>query len=171
MALDYSSTRLRNISNGKTQSDELGYALHHCWDLPILQMSDLTKLSIVSQRSLEEKDGLQLAKALRKELIACSEQITQRTRYPIEEIISAIEKERLGLGSQDLLKIQKALGIPFPRNKIDLARYYAIRLIMEGIHHQMIADFLDVDLRTVANYLGQAKERIGLILESRSMFM
>ena len=171
MALNYPSSRLRNSSNARSQFDELGYALHHCWDLPILQKSDLTKLSIVAQRSYEEANGLELAKALRKELISCAEQITQRPRYPIEEIVSAVEKEVLGLGSQNLVKIQKAVGVPFPRNRIDLARYYAIRLVMEGIDHQMIADFLDVDLRTVANYVVQAKERIRLILETKSMFI
>ncbi|OGO23303.1 MAG: hypothetical protein A2144_12855 [Chloroflexi bacterium RBG_16_50_9] len=171
MALNYPLNRLRSSNNVRNQFDELGFALHHCWDLPILQTSDLTKLSIVAQRSFEEANGLELAKALRKELISCAEQITQRTRYPIEEIIPAIEKEMLSLGSQELVKIQKALGIPFPRNRIDLARYYAIRLVMEGIDHQMIADFLDVDLRTVANYVVQAKERIRLILETKSMFV
>jgi hypothetical protein len=169
MTLNYPSSRLRTGS--RSQVDELGYALHHCWDLPILQRSDLTKLSVVAQRSLEESNGLELAKALRKELINCAEQITQRPRYPIEEILAAIEKEMLGLGSQNLVKMQRTLGIPFPRSRIDLARYYAIRLVMEGIDHQKIADFLDVDLRTVANYILQAKERIRLILETRSMFV
>jgi hypothetical protein len=170
MALNDVSSRLRDSTNGRTKFDELGHALNNCWDLPILQMSDLTKLSVVIERSLEETDGLQLAKALRKELIACAEQITQRPRYPIEEIIAAIEKGTPGLRSQDLVKIQNDIGIPLHRSKIDLARYYAIRLVMEGIDHQRIADFLDVDMRTVANYILQAKERIRLTLESKSMF-
>ena len=155
----------------ETSQFELGHALSHCWDLPMLQTSKLTQLPVVAQRALEENHGLELAKALRKELIACAEQITQRPRYSIEEIVSAIEKEKLHLGSQDLVKIQRVIGIRFPRNKIDLARYYAIRLVMEGIDQQTIAEFLDVDLRTVANYIAQAKERIWLILESKSMLV
>jgi hypothetical protein len=137
----------------------------------MLQTSKLTQLSVVTQRALEENHGLELAKALRKELIDCAEQITQRPRYSIDDIVSAIEKEKLHLGSQDLVKIQRVVGIRFPRNKIDLARYYAIRLVMEGIDQQTIAEFLDVDLRTVANYIAQAKERIWLILESKSMLV
>jgi DNA-directed RNA polymerase specialized sigma24 family protein len=171
MALYSVSSRLRQTKDRKSQFDELGYALHHCWDLPALQASNLTRLPSVAQQALEETNGLGLAKALRKELIVCAEQITQRPRYPIEEIISAIEKERLGLSSQDLLKIQKAVGVPFPRHQIDLARYYTIRLVMQGVDHQTIADFLDVDPRTVANYVAQAKERIRLTLDSKSMFV
>src|SRR3989304_2718729 len=90
-------------------------------------------------------------------------------RYPIEEILSAIEKKSLNIGSQDLVKIQKAIGVPFTRNKLDLARYYTIRLVMQGVDQQAIAEFLDVDLRTVANYVAQAKERVRLVLETRSI--
>ena len=155
----------------RSQINELGYALHHCWDLTALQTSKLTQLPNVAQRALKEMPDLELAKALRKELIACAEQITQRPLNSIEEIVSAIENEKLDLSSQELAKIQKNIDIPFQRNKIDLARYYAISLVMQGIDHQTIADFLNVDLRTVANYIAKAKESIWLILNSRSMFV
>ena len=168
MALDYIAGQTRQKKNERSSFDELGYILYHCWDLPVLQTSSLTKLPLVIQLASLEKQGLELAKALRKELITCSEQLTQRPRFPIEEIVTAIEKKTLNLGSQDMIKIQKSIGVPFPRNKLDLARYYTIRLIMQGIDQQAIADFLDVDLRTVANYVAQAKERIRIILETRS---
>ena len=167
MSMKYRSSRLS--SPDELNMFELGHALSHCWDLPMLQKSKLTQLPEITQSALEENNGLELAKALRKELIACAEQITQRPRQPIEVIVSAIEKEKLNLGSQELVRIQKMIGIRLPRNKIDLARYYSIRLVMEGIDQQTIAEFLDVDLRTVANYIAQAKERIWLILESRSV--
>ena len=169
MELNYVSGQARYSGNEISQLDELGFALSHCCDLPVLQASKLTQLSVVAQRALEESDGLELAKALRKELIACAEQLTQRPRQAIGEIVSAMEKQKLHLGSQDLVKLQRAVGIRFPRHKLDLARYYAIRLFMEGMDQQTIADFLDVDLRTVANYIAQAKQRIWLILESRTM--
>ncbi|OGO20811.1 MAG: hypothetical protein A2144_03405 [Chloroflexi bacterium RBG_16_50_9] len=171
MLLNYVSGRWRDNGDEIEQHDELGYALSHCWDLPVLQMSNLTQIPAVVQRAHEETSGLELAKALRKELITCAEQITQRPKYSIEDIVSAIEKEKLGFGSQDLVKIQRAVGIRFPRNKIDLARYYAIRLVMQGIDQQTIADFLDVELRTVANYVAQAKDRIRLVLDSQSMLV
>lgn len=167
MALNYAN-RVKTKGSSRGSSDELGYVLCHCWDLPVLQTSTLTGLPSVEQLALKEDNGLELAKALRKELVACAEQLTQRPRYPIEAIVSAIEKKTLNMGSQDLVKIQKNIGIPFPRNKLDLARYYTIRLVMQGTDQQTIADFLDVDLRTVANYVVQAKERIRLILETRS---
>lgn len=166
MPLKYMSGRTSS-SSSEISMVELGHALSQCWDLPMLQKSKLTQLSGIEQSALEENHGLELAKALRKELISCAEQITQRPRQPIEMIVSAIEKEKLNLGSQDLVRIQKLIGIRLPRNKIDLARYYSIRLVMEGIDQQTIAEFLDVDLRTVANYIAQAKERILLILESK----
>lgn len=169
MELKRLSIRSRYSRNISSQVDELGFALHHCWDLPILQTSGLTQLPSVMQRALGEMDGLELAKALRKELLACANQLTQRPLYPVGEVIAAIEREKHGFGNQDLEKIQRILGVRFPRNEIDLARYYTIRLVMEGIDHQTIADFLDVDLRTVANYVLQAKERIRLILETRSI--
>ncbi|OGO31812.1 MAG: hypothetical protein A2Z29_08410 [Chloroflexi bacterium RBG_16_56_11] len=169
MILDQVSIRSDFRKNGKNSPDELGYLLYHCWDLPVLQTSDMVQLPPVLKRAEEERHGLELAKALRKELIACAEEITQRPRYPIEEIVAAIEKEKMKLGSQDLVRIQKAIGVPFSRNKLDLARYYTIRLVMQGIDQQAIAEFLDVDLRTVANYVAQAKERIRLVLETRSI--
>jgi hypothetical protein len=150
---------------------ELGRAISHCWDLPMLQKSKMTRLPMISERSLEEDQGLGLAKALRKELISCAEQLSQRPKYSINEIVTTIEKEKYHIGSQELLRIQKLVGVRLPRNKIDLARYYAIRLIMEGVDQQAIAEFLDVDLRTVANYISQAKERIWVILESKSMIL
>ena len=168
MAISHLSSQLRHTSNIRI-FDELGHAIRYCWDLPVLQKSELTQLPGIARLALEETHGLELAKALRRELIACAEQITQRPLYPIKEIVSAIEQEKFGLSSQDLAEIQKTIGVRFPRNKIDLARYYAIRLVMEGVDRQAIADFLDVDLRTVANYVAQAKERIRLILESRVM--
>jgi DNA-directed RNA polymerase specialized sigma24 family protein len=170
MSLRYVASRI-GTNRDEISMIELGHALSHCWDLPLLQKNKLTQLTGVTERALEENHGLELAKALRKELIACAEQISQRPRQPIEEIVSAIEKEKLNLGSQDLVRIQKLIGIRLPRNKIDLARYYAIRLVMEGVDQQTIAEFLDVDLRTVANYIAQAKERIWLILESKSVIM
>jgi hypothetical protein len=169
VTIKYDFRRPRYWGNGKSKFNELGYSLYHCWDLAILQTSNLAQLPSVVQRALEETHGLEHAKALRKELIACADQITQRPKYPIEEIISAIEKDRLDLGSQDLAKIKRNIGIRLARNKIDLARYYSIRLIMEGVDRETIADFLEVDLRTVANYIAQAKERIRLSLESRFM--
>lgn len=168
MVSNYVPSLSFHSADGRIKFDELGYALHHCYDLPVLQMSNLTQMAMVMKQASDETGGLEIAKALRKELIACAEQITQRPRCPLEEIISAIEKARLHLGAQDLVKLQKTLGIPFPRNMLDLARYYAVRLLMEGVNHQMIADFLDVDLRTVANYILRAKEHIRLILESRA---
>jgi hypothetical protein len=170
MPIKYASSSLGANING-IDLFELGHALSHCWDLPMLQKSRLARLQVIAERALEESHGLEMAKAVRKELIACAEQLTQRSRYSIEEIITAIEKEKFHFGSQDLVRIQRAIGIRLPRNKIDLARYYTIRLVMEGIDQQTIAEFLDVDQRTVANYISQAKERILLILESKSMMM
>ncbi|MGD0795123.1 MAG: hypothetical protein ABR958_06005 [Dehalococcoidales bacterium] len=168
--MKYATSALGSNING-IDLFELGHALSHCWDLPMLQKSRLTQLHVVAERALEENHGLEFAKAIRKELISCAEQLTQRPRHPIEEIVTAIEKEKFHLGSQDLVRIQRMIGIRLPRNKIDLARYYTIRLVMEGIDQQTIAEFLDVDQRTVANYISQAKERILLILESKSMAM
>ena len=148
---------------------DLGRALSHCWDLPMLQTNRLTRLPAVMEMALEEHHGLEHAKALRRELVTCAEQLTRRPRYSIEEIVLAIEKQKVGLGCQDLVRVQKIIGIRLPRNKIDLARYYSIRLVMEGIDQLTIAEFLDVDLRTVANYIFQAKERIMLTLDSKSM--
>ena len=56
---------------------------------------------------------------------------------------------------------------PFARDRLDLARYYAIRLAMEGLGNEIIAGFLRVELRTLGNYVAEAKERIRLTLESR----
>jgi len=166
MTLNYISSRLNSLGDSL---DELSYALHHCWDLPALQTSNLVIPNMMGQYASKEEAGLEAAKALRKELIDCAEQLTQRLKYPIEDIVAAIEKEKLGLGSQNLVKIQKAVGIPFPRNKIDLARYYTIRLVIQGIDRQTISEFLDVDPRTVANYFSQAEVRVRLVLKSRLM--
>jgi hypothetical protein len=171
MTLTQSSNGWRYIGDEINKFDELGYALSHCWDLPVIQMSNLTQLPAVARRALEETEGLEQAKALRKELISCADQITQRPTYPIDELVSAIDNSKIGLGSQELQRIQRVMGIPFPRNKLDLARYYAIRLVMQGIDQTTIAEFLDVDPRTVANYVAQAKERIRLVLESQSVLV
>jgi hypothetical protein len=166
--VNFVSSKIGSKKSRRRSFDELGYVLHHCWDLPVLQTSQLTQLPPVKKRAEEEKHGLELAKALHKELIDCAEQITQRPRFSIDGIIEAIEKSKTNQGNQDLAKIQKAIGIPFSRNKLDLARYYTIRLVMQGVDQQTIAEFLDVDIRTVPNYVNQAKERIRLILETKS---
>lgn len=148
--------------------EKLGQALRRCYDLPFLQNSDLAQLPRVLRRARREKHGLNLARALRKEFLDSARQITRRTRHSdISEIVAAIEAARLGLGNQHIVEIQERLGIPFPRDRIDLARYYAIRLVMEGLKNEIIADFLQVDLRTLGNYIAAAKEHIRLTLESR----
>jgi hypothetical protein len=163
------SKKVKKTNKSRRGSDELGYILYHCWDLPILQTSKLIRLPTIQKSTEEEKQPLAQAKALRKKLIAYSEQITQRPRYPIQSIVDVIERNRISPGSHDLSKIKKSIGIPFPRNRLDLARYYAIRLIMEGIDQYTIAEFLEVDLRTIGNYISQAKERIRMILETDSI--
>lgn len=169
MTLNQVSTPVDQKKIGKGNADDLGYLLYHCWDLPLLQTSRLARSPRLLNRAKEEKQGLELGKALRKELIACAEQITQRPRYSIEEIVTTIEKDSLNPGSQELERIRKLIGVPFPRNKLDLARYYTIRLIMQGMDQPTIAEFLEVDLRTVANYVSQAKERIHVVLETRAV--
>ena len=153
--------------SGREEYDELNYLLSHCWDLPLLQTSKLARIPRLLSRVKEEKQGLEFAKALRKELISCAEQITQRTRYPIDEIVTAIENAKTPNGVQELQRTKSIIGVPFRRNKLDLARYYTIRLVMQGIDQATIADFLEVDLRTVANYFAQARERVKVILETR----
>ncbi len=163
-------TSRRSRHNGETSIDiqELGQVLRHCHDLTYLQNSDLVYLPGVVRRCRGESVGLHPAIALRKELIAVVQRISRRTtRFPIRKILKAIEERRLGSDSQRLVEIQKRLGIPFSRNRIDLARYYAIRLVMEGLSNETIAEFLMVDPRTLANYIAQAKMRIVLILGSR----
>src|SRR3972149_1268978 len=103
--------RVRDTKTSRRSVDELGYLLYHCWDLPILQTSNMVQLPPVLKRAQEEKHGLELAKALRKELIDCAEQITQRPRYPVEEIVTAIEKEKMKQGNQELVRIQKIIGV------------------------------------------------------------
>jgi hypothetical protein len=169
MTLNQISPEVEQKKIGKGNADDLGYLLYHCWDLPLLQTSRLARLPRLLNRAKEEKQGLELAKALRKELIACAEQITQRPRYSIEEIVTAIEKGSFSPVGQEVQKIRKLIGVPFPRNKLDLARYYTIRLVMQGIDQPTIAEFLDVDLRTVANYVSQAKDRIRVVLETRAL--
>ncbi len=167
MILKQSTIGITYKTSGTRALNELTYLLSHCWDLPVLQTSKMALLPQISKQAETEKHGLELAKALRKELISCAEQITQRPKFPIEDIVTAIERDRMSLEKQEQAKIQKIIGIPFTRNKLDLARYYTIRLVMQGIDQQTIAEFLDVDLRTIANYVSQAKERIRLILETR----
>jgi hypothetical protein len=146
--------------------DELSYLLNHCWDLPLLQTSKLARMPRLLNRVKEEKQGLEFAKVLRKELISCAEQITQRQRYSIDEIVAAIEN-KTPAGVEELQKIKSAIGVPFRRNKLDLARYYTVRLVMQGIDQSTISEFLEVDLRTVANYFAQGRERIRVILDTR----
>jgi len=169
MTLNQVSTGVDQKKIGRGNSDDLGYLLYHCWDLPLLQTSRLARLPRLLNKAKEEKHGLELGKALRKELVACAEQITQRSRFSIEEIVSVIEKSNLNPGNQELEKIRRTIGVPFPRNKLDLARYYTIRLVMQGIDQPTIAEFLEVDLRTVANYVSQAKERIRVVLDTRTI--
>ena len=87
---------------------------------------------------------------------------------PQAEVLSKLRHaescSRVGV---EVEKIQRVIGVPFSRNKLDLARYYTIRLVMQGVDQQTIAEFLDVDLRTIANYVSQAKERIRIALETR----
>jgi hypothetical protein len=151
----------------RREEDELSYLLNHCWDLPLLQTSELARLPRLLNRAKEEKQGLEFAKALRKELISCAEQMTQRPRFSIDEIVKAIENAKTPEGAQELQRVKSVIGVPFRRNKLDLARYYTIRLVMQGIDQSTISEFLEVDLRTVANYFAQARERIKVILETR----
>jgi DNA-binding NarL/FixJ family response regulator len=151
-------------NNQKVDTEELGKALRNCCDLPALQNSSLTQLPSVVRRARTDRRSLALAKALRIELVACAEQITQRTRHPVREIMAAIEEAESSSTTQSLTEIQAYLGVPFPRDKIDLARYYTIRLVVEGVKNETIAEFLKVDIRTVGNYIVQAKERIMLAL-------
>ncbi len=165
-----SQTSSRSLYNDKARIElnTLGRALHHCFDLTFLQNSDLTQLPSVVRKWSGERHGLDLAKALRRELIDAAEQITRRAdHHAIRDIVDAIEEERLNSGNQRVAEIQKHLGIPFTRDKIDLARYYAIRLVMEGLSNEIVADFLQVEMRTFSNYVAEAKERIRLTLESR----
>ena len=167
--LDYIPDTVLEEGNTSEMNEALERALTCCWDLPALQTSILTQLPAVVERARDESEGLELAKALRKELIECAGQLTQRPVYSIEDIVNAIENGRMGIASQALERVKREIGLPFPRTKVDLARYYTIRLVMEGISHQAIADFLEVDPRTVANYLVQARDRIKVVLESQAM--
>jgi DNA-binding CsgD family transcriptional regulator len=146
---------------------KLSSALHYCWDLSTLQKSEFVLLPSVAKLANGKNDGLQAAKALRDELIACAEQLTQRKRYPIEEIASVLEMDNISFRDRYMENIQRSLGVPFSRDRLDLARYYAIRMLMEGVRNEIIAKFLMVDSRTVGNYIAQAKERIRFTLESR----
>ena len=154
----------------KTRSgtDDVALALQYCWDLPMLQTSPLVNLPQVRRMALEETEGLELAKALQNELISCSEHLTQRSPYPIDEIAAFLQEGKARFKYAELAALRAKIGVPLPRH-IDLARYYAIRLVMKGVGREKIADLLDVDVRTVANYLAQAKERIRLVLRTRSI--
>ncbi len=148
--------------------ERLGQVLRHCHDLTFLQNSNFVFLPSVVRQCRGESVDLCSAKALRRELIAVAQRISRRTvHFPIRKILKAIEERRLSSDNQRVVEIQRRLGIPFSRNRIDLARYYAIRLVMEGLSNETIAEFLMVDPRTLANYIAQAKMRIALILESR----
>ena len=157
----------RNSSNGNKQVElhELGEASRLCRDLPMLENNLLTNLPRVQARAKNYNGTLELAKALRAELITCVEQISIRPKYSIKKIVDAIESYFQGNNQDNLIQIRDELAIPFSRDKIDLARFYAIRLLIEGVSIQQIAEFLQVEPRTVANYLKQAKERIKILLE------
>jgi hypothetical protein len=161
------SIHKRNGTNGGKQIDlnELGEVLRLCRDLPMLENSFLTNHPRVKTRAKKYNCSLGLAKALRAELISCAEQITIRPTYPIEKIVDALESYFRGNDQSELIQIRNELAIPFSRDKIDLARFYSIRLSMEGVNRQQIAEFLQVEPRTVANYTKQAKERIKVLLE------
>jgi hypothetical protein len=167
--LDYIPDMTLEEDRKSELAEELEQALACCWDLPSLQTSSLTQMPAVVERARYETEGLELAKALRKELIDCAGQLTQRPLYPIEDILNAIENGRMGIASQALARVKREIGLPFSRTKVDLARYYTVRLAMQGVDHQSIADFLEVDPRTVANYLVQARDRIRIVLESQAM--
>jgi hypothetical protein len=167
MILKENSIRIARKTSNDHSLGELAYLLSRCWDLPVLQTSKMALLPQIMKQAKGEKHGLEMAKALRRELINCAEQISQRPKFPIEDIMVAIERDRMNPDNQEVEKIQKVIGVPFSRNKLDLARYYTIRLVMQGIDQQTIAEFLDVDLRTIANYVSQAKERIRIALETR----
>lgn len=157
----------RNGSNGSKRIElhELSEALRLCRDLPMLENNLLTNLPRVKARAKNYNGTLELAKALRAELISCAEQITIRPTYSIKDIVDAIESYFQGNNQGHLIQIRDELAIPFSRDKIDLARFYAIRLLIEGVSIQQIAEFLQVEPRSVANYLKQAKERIKTLLE------
>jgi DNA-binding NarL/FixJ family response regulator len=160
--------RLRYGETMRIDLDKLGQALRHCHDLTFLQNSELIYLPNVVRHCKKTRIDLDFAKALRKELISAAERITRRrARVPIREIVKAIEEQRLNSENQQLAEVQRKLGIPFSRNRLDLARYYAVRLVMEGLSNETVAEFLQVDPRTLANYIAQSKERIRLMLESR----
>jgi hypothetical protein len=157
----------RNGRNGNKliELHELSEALRLCRDLPMLENNLLTNLPKVKIRAKKHNGNVKLAKALRAELISCAEQITVRPTYSINKIVDAIENYFNGNNHDDLIQIRDELTIPFSRDKIDLARFYAIRLSMEGVSIQQIAEFLQVEPRSVANYIKQAKERIKVLLE------
>lgn len=155
-------------STGKIDLYKLGRALRLCHDLPLLQDNELTRLPSVVRQTNGEKKGLDLAKSLRRELISCAEEITRHSGHPgIHEILSALEEETLFSENRHINTIKRKLGIPFSRDRLDLARYYAIRLLMEGLSNGTIANFLEVEIRTLGNYISAAKRRIRLTLESR----
>ena len=158
----------RNVKDMSEQIDlnELGQALRLCRDLPMLENSLLTNITRVKMRAKMYDGSLGLAKALRAELISCAEKITLRPTYSIKKIVVAIEKYFQYNDQTYLQQIRDELAIPFSRDKIDLARYYSIRLSMEGVNIQQIAEFLQVDPRTVGNYIRQAKQRIKFLLEN-----
>ena len=159
---------LTQVPKSQSPSDDVALALQYCWDLPMLQTSPLVDLPQVRELALKETQGLELAKALRSELVTCSEHLTQRRHYPVEEIATFLQDGKPRFRYTELTALRRKIGVPFPRHMIDLARFYAIRLVMKGVGRDKIADLLDVDVRTVANYLAQAKERIRLILHTRS---
>lgn len=163
--MNYSSgIRIENRNNHSPVSDDLRHAIRHCSDLPMLANNRLIYLQSLSGRVDNPDDAFELAKALRAELLFCAEQISLRSKYPINEIIRSIDDTINGIDEEKIKVVRKILGIPFSRDAIDLARYYTIRLVMEGIGNKKIAYFLCVEPRTVANYINQAQARIQIVL-------
>lgn len=148
-------------------AQELGSALRNFRDLPILEGNALTDLPCVRRRAESYPGSLGKARALRSELISCAEELTVRSTYPIEKIVSAMKNGLQTKVANEMPEIIYELNIPFSRSNIDLARYYSIRLVMEGMNIQNIAEFLQVEPRTVANYIKQAKQRIEISLINR----
>ena len=154
-------------ADGRIDAEKLSKALRHCHDLCILQQSELAQLPSVARRVSNAVNRGQLGKALREELLDCARLLTRRKKHAIAQIIAALDDGTYDPDTEEACRVKEISGIPLPRNKIDLARYYAIRLVMQGVSNEAIATFLEVDPRTVGNYISQAKERIRLTLESR----
>lgn len=146
---------------------ELGRALRRCRDPLFLRNTTLVNLPGVARRIANSSPPPDLGKALRQELLYCAESVTWRRKQPIAFIVSAVANGRNRPNTEEIERVKAMVGVPLGRNEVDLARYYTIRLVMEGVPIEAIAGFLEVEPRTVANYISQAKEHIALVLESR----